>query len=309
MRMRIITLRPARFDELGLRRALADRIVPFLVAAMAFLAALAVAGWMGAAVLARHWASGAGATLTVQIPQAGEPDAAGSGTRLSAVQAVLAAAPGLDTQKTLTDDQLNTLLRPWVGQDIKDLAVPIPGVIAVHMTGGEADLTGLAAQLTQTAPGTILEDHAAWADRLGTLVRSLELCAGLVLLIVTLVTAAVIAVATRSGLAVRREAILIVYQLGATDGYIARRFANRAAALAAIGGALGGILALPVVFALTILAAPLAGGGVPAPAARVTVGLLPLPLWLLPVILPVAASVIGYLTTQVTMRRWLRQLP
>ena len=46
---------PAGFDDLGLRRALGDRMLPLLVAAMAFLAALAVAGSAGAAALVRHW--------------------------------------------------------------------------------------------------------------------------------------------------------------------------------------------------------------------------------------------------------------
>ena len=41
----MISLRPARFDELGLRWGLTDRMLPLLVAAMAFLAALALAGW------------------------------------------------------------------------------------------------------------------------------------------------------------------------------------------------------------------------------------------------------------------------
>ena len=60
----MISLRPAGFDELGLRRALSDRMLPFLVAAMAFLAALALAGWIGAAALARHWQDGVGSALT-----------------------------------------------------------------------------------------------------------------------------------------------------------------------------------------------------------------------------------------------------
>jgi cell division transport system permease protein len=307
--MRIISLRPARFDELGLRRALADRMVPFLVAAMAFLAALAIAGWMGAAVLIGHWETGAGSSLTVQVPRAEEPDATGSGTRLNAVQTVLSAAPGVEVARVLSEEQLNTLLQPWLGADLKNLAVPVPAVIAVRTNGVATDYSGLASRLTEKAPGTILENHAESAGRLGTLARSLQLCSGLVLLIVTLVTAAVIAVATRSGLAARRDAVLIVYQLGATDGYIAQRFANRAATLASIGGVIGGLLAVPVVFTLTSVAAPLAGRSPPAPTAAAAFAFLALPLWLLPVILPVAAAVIGYLTTQITMRRWLRQLP
>jgi cell division transport system permease protein len=303
--MRLISFRQARYDELGLRRALSDRMMPFLVSAMAFLAALAISGWMGAAVLTRHWQSGAGAILTVQLPNPTQPSAAGAETRLVAVQALLAAAPGVDSADTLSDDQLNTLLRPWLGTDIKNLAIPVPAVIAVHMAPDTKDLTPLAAQLAKAAPGTIVEDQAAWAGRLGTLARSLQACAGLVLLIVTVVTAAVISVATRSGLAFRREAILIVYQLGATDSYIARRFATRAAALAYLGGLIGGVLALPVMFLLAALAEPLAA----APSSGVTTDLLPPLLWFLPIILPGATAVIGYLTTQITMRRWLRRLP
>ena len=306
--MRIFSLGSARFDELGLRRALADRMVPFLVAAMAFLAAIALAGWMGAAVLAAHWAGGAGSTLTVQVPKAGEPAKSGAGTRLSAVQALLSAAPGVESAKTLSDGQLNALLRPWLGADVKDLAAPVPAVIAVHMTGDADSSTDLATLLAQSAPGTIVEDQAVWASRLGALARSLQLCSGFVLLIVTMVTAAVIAVVTRSGLSARREAILIVYQLGATDGYIVQRFASRAAVLAAAGGAIGGLFALPVVFAVAKMAAPLAGGRVPVSTAADGFYFLPLPLWLLPVILPFAAGMVGYVSTQFTMRQWLRQL-
>ena len=85
----MISLRPSRFDELGLRRAMSDRLLPLLVAAMAFLAALAMAGWFGSAALARHWQEGAGAALTVQVPHADEPAAQGDGTRLASVLALL----------------------------------------------------------------------------------------------------------------------------------------------------------------------------------------------------------------------------
>lgn len=306
--MALISFRPVRFDELGLRRALADRMVPFLVAAMAFLAALALAGWTGAASLTRHWESGASATLTVQVPRPAEPDAADSGTRLAAVVKLLTATPGVESAKPLSDDQLNTLLRPWLGTDMKDLAVSVPAVVSVHLSNVAVDLSKLSAELGERAPGTVLEDHAAWAGRLGALARSLQLCSGLVLLIVTLVTAAVIAVATRSGLAARRDAVMIVHQLGATDGYIAQRFAMRAATLASIGGAIGGVFALPVLFMLATFALPLSGGGAPATGAADALAMLPPGLWFLPVVLPVAAALVGFLTAQVTMRQWLRRL-
>jgi cell division transport system permease protein len=282
--------------------------VPFLVAAMAFLAALAIAGWAGAVVLADRLETGAGSTLTVQVPRTADPTVSDQAARLTAVQAVLSATPGVEDSKVLPDKQLNAMLRPWLGGDIQDLAMPIPAVIAVHMSASPANLGALADKLAGAAPGTTIDDHEVWAGRLRDLAGGLQLIASLVVLIVTAVTIVVIAVVTRSGLAARRESIVILYQLGATDGYIARRFANRSAVLAMIGGAIGGVCALPVVLAVATIAAPLVGGPDLTLSLSDTFFQLDWLMWLLPVLLLLSASFIGYLTTQFMMRRWLRRL-
>ncbi len=264
-------LRPPGFDELGLKRALADRMLPSLVAAMAFLAALALAGWVGAAALARHWEQGAGASLTVQVPQPADPAAAGGGSRQDAVLALLRAAPGVAQARALSAAELDALLRPWLGAGPGRHALALPGVIAVRLAEPPPDppaLAALHAHLAKAAPGTLMEQQGVWIDRLLALVRSLQASAGAALLVVVAVAAAVIAVATRAGLAARREAIEIVHGLGATDGYIAGRFAARATLLAAAGGVAGGLAALPVLLALAHLAAPLARGGGAAAGTR-----------------------------------------
>lgn len=298
-------LRPAGFDELGLRRAISDRMLPFLVAAMAFLAALAIAGWVGAASLARHWQQGAGAALTVQVPQPKDPATRGGGSRVERVLALLAGTPGVAKVHALTDEELGELLRPWLGSGAERLALPLPAVIAVQLTEGSMELDGLARRLGDAAPGTLVESHGVWMRRLAVLARSLQACAGLALLLVAAIAAAVITVATRAGLASRREAIEIVHGLGATDGYIASRFAGRATLLAAVGGAIGALIALPVLLVLSHLAAPFAGSVDTAdPLAT-----LPVSLWLALPGLPLAASAIGFVTAHGTVRRWLRRLP
>jgi cell division transport system permease protein len=303
------SLRPAGFDELGLRRALADRVLPFLVAAMALLAALALAGWVGAASLARHWQEGAGAALTVQVPQPTEPAAQGGGTRLDRVLALLAGSPGIASVHALSTEELDTLLHPWLGAAAERLAVPLPAVIAVRLTQSDIDLGPLAARLEVAAPGTLTESHDMWIRRLARLSRSLQACAGMALLLVAAVAAAVIAVATRAGLAARREAIEIVHGLGATDGYIAARFAGRATLLAATGGMAGAVLALPMLLTLAILAAPFAGTTTVPDSPAGALAALPLALWMALPGLPAAASAIGFLTAQGTVRWWLRRLP
>jgi cell division transport system permease protein len=302
-------LRPAGFDELGLRRAISDRMLPFLVAAMAVLAALALGGWVGAASLARHWQQGAGAALTVQVPQPKGPTAQGAGSRLDRVVALLAGTPGIAEARPLSDDELAELLRPWLGSGAERLALPLPAVIAVRLADAGLELGPLAARLDAVAPGTLVESHGVWIRRLAVLARSLQACAGVALLLVAAVAAAVIAVATRSGLVARREAIEIVHGLGATDGYIATRFARRATLLAAIGGAVGAVVALPVLLTLASLAAPFMGSAQDVISPNEVLATLPATLWLALPGLPAAAAAIGFATAQGTVRRWLRRLP
>jgi cell division transport system permease protein len=329
-------LRPSGFDDLGLRRALGDRMLPLLVAAMAFLAALALAGAVGAAGLAQHWQEGAAAALTVQVPSPTAPaladgapitssaladgapktsSALADGTpkpsRLDQTVAVLRDTPGIATARPLTSAELTALLRPWLGEGAGTLSLPLPAVIEVHLKGAGPDLDALSARLQDSAPGALVESHGVWVGRLSALARSLQAVASLALVVVACVAGAVVMVATRAGLSARREAIGIVHGLGATDGYIAGRFAGRATLLAAAGGAVGAVLALPLLLAMARLAAPFASMP-PAPGAAppmLLLGALPPVLWLALPGLPLAAGAIGFATAQATVRSWLRRLP
>lgn len=301
-------LRPARFDDLGLRRALSDRLLPSLVAAMAFLAALALAGTVAASALAHHWQAGAGSVLTVQVPQPTAPAADRTGARLGRVLAVLRGTAGVASARALDEDELAALLRPWLGSGPGRIALPLPAVIEVRLADPSMEVGRLAAQVSAAAPGTLLESHDVWIRRLAILARSLQACAGLALAVVAFVAVAVIAVATRAGLSARRDAIEIVHGLGATDSYIAGRFARRATGLATAGAAIGALAALPVLLGLAMLAAPFTGQGEGNGAAEIAAALPPA-LWLSLPALPMIAAVIGWVTAQGTVRRWLRRLP
>ena len=298
--------RRAHRDDLGLRRALGDRMLPLLVAAMAFLAARALAGALAAAALAGHWQDGAAAAVTVQVPQAARRADGPEVTRLDAVLRLLRASADVTFVRVLSETELQELLRPWLGAAAGSQALSLPAVIEVHLAP-KADPGPLGMALEQAAPGTLTESHGVWTDRLTALARSLQACAWAALLVVALVAGCVVTVATRAGLAARREAIETVHGLGATDGYIAGRFARRVTRMAALGGLLGVLAALPVLLALTSLAAPfMAGSDTKSLSASLALGL---PIWIALPVLPVAAAAIGFLTAQLTVRSWLRKLP
>lgn len=293
-------LRPARFDDLGLRRAMSDRLLPALVAAMTFLAALTLAGVLAASGLARHWQTGLASVVTVQVPQ---PTAmAGELSRVDRVVGLLRGSPGVETVRVLTTAELADLLRLWLGTVAQASALPLPAVIEVRVAPGAEPDDTLQARLDRVAPGTFVESQGPWLARLTLLARSLQACAAAALLLVMGIASAVVAIATRSGLAARRDAIEIVHGLGATDGFIANRFARRATMLAITGAVIGDAAAIPVLLALAALAAPFTQTADATPN-------LPPPLWAALVILPLVAAVLGWVTAQGTVRRWLRRLP
>lgn len=295
---------PRKPDELGLGQALGERFLSLLVASMVLLAALALAGALAAGALSRHWQDTTQRQITVQVPQpeAKLPRKDGTEeTRIERVLAQLRNTEGVARAQLLSAEALAGLLRPWLG-DAAAGGVPLPGVVQVDLATPPPDLDALAAVLEMAAPGTLTERHDLWEGRLRALTASLEACAWLVLVLVLGVAASVVMVATRAELAARREQVEIVHGLGAEDGYIARRFARRALWLAGFGGLVGTIAALPVLGLLAGLARPFAGDGDQG-------SMVPVALWGLLPMLPVLAGGIGWLTAQITVRRWLRMLP
>jgi cell division transport system permease protein len=304
------SLRPARADDLGLKRALSDRLLPLLVAAMTFLAALALAGAMAAAGLAQHWRGGAATLVTVQVPDPFAP-APGGGTRLDAAARVLGATPGVASARPLSNEEVGDLLKPWLGVDAARLSLKLPALFEVRLRAGAtpADSGGLDTTLAQAAPGTLVERNGAWLARLTSLAASLQACAALALLVVAFVAGAVVAVATRAGLAARRDAIEIVHGLGATDRLIAGQFAARITLLVVIGSVLGLVLVLPILLGLAQLSAPFQASQGAALSPGALLAALPAPLWGALGGLPPIAAAIGWGTAQATVRGWLARLP
>ncbi len=283
-------------DPLGLRRALSGPLLPGLVAAMALLAALAVAGAQGAAALAQRWQRGAAAAVTVQLPEA---DAAQTRRALEALRAM----PDVAEARAMDEARLAELLRPWLGGTG---GLPLPAVIELRLANPRADPVLVGDRLAAVVPGALVEAHGLWVQRLAALAQSLRWLSWVVLVLVAGVAAAVVAVATRAGLAARRDAVEVLHGLGARDSDIAGRFARRLGLMAAGGALLGTAAAVPALALLVDLASPWTGAG--AGGSRAAGGWAALP-WPALAAVPPVAFLVGWATAQLTVRRWLRHLP
>ena len=285
-RPRPAAARPLRGrDPLGLRRALNDRLLPALVGAMALLAALAITGAEGAGHLAARWEQAAAGQLIMQLP----PEAA------PAALERLRAAPGVAAAAAVPEEQLRQLLVPWLGEVP---GLPLPAMLEVRLASPDAE--GAVREIAGAIPGAAVEQRGEAVVQALRLAEGVRALAWFILGVIGLVATALVAVATRAGIAAAGQTIVILHELGARDSDIAGRFAGRLALLCAGGASAGLLVALPALWLLARATLPLT-------LAR-EAGAADLP-WAALALLPVAAAGIGWLTARVTVAGWLRRLP
>ncbi|MCH4090937.1 cell division protein FtsX [Acetobacter sp.] len=312
-------------DGLALSRALPDRSLLTMVAAMSLLIALTFTAAVGAQSLSERWAKGAANLITVQVPDPDKTsvtDGRPAGrTRIESVLDALKTAPDIMRLHRLDEQELDTLLKPWLG-NAGTAALPLPAVIEVDLTPGGVLSDDLVSTLVTSAPDTLIEKNDDWRSQLHTVARSLLFCSGLAIALVGAIGAAVIGMATRLGLGSRRESVTILHELGASDGYVARRFASRVAFLSFLGGLAGTLVSLPPIAILTHLMAPFSGS---VPTATQNgeswlsilqdslpafwQGAAPHSLLIGLGCIPFVVTLIGWLTAQIIVRVWLRRLP
>jgi len=291
--------RPARVSDLQLEADSGARFLPWALAVMVFLAALALAGALALNGTIDGWRRGVSAKLTVQIAdRPGQP----MGPRIEAALMVLRGVPGIEKADAMPRLAVEALLTPWLGAEALQSDLPLPGMIDVTLNDSAAlSVDALAARLSNAVPGARIDDPKPWLDRLVQLGRLLQSVGGGIVLLVGLATAAMVIFATRAGLAARRDTIELLHLIGAEDGYIARQFQRHVARQAIHGGIAGAILAVAILVAIQILA-----GGVGT-------GLLPgLALywwhWLLLLLLPIAAALLAIFTARLTVLGALRAM-
>jgi len=274
-----------------------DGALIFVVAVLCFLACLTAMGVIAASRAAHAWTGQLVGEATVIVrPHGGEtPD--GAAARAAEV---LAGTAGVAEARALEPAKAYDLIRPWLGDvsDIEDL--PVPRLVAVTLDPRHpADAPRLKAALAAQNVDATVDDHSLWIKdirRAGRVVSGLG--AGVFLLIAA-AAAAVVAFATRAGLAARRDVVEVLHLAGAEDSFIAGLFQARFARVAGQAGLLGAAAAAVLGAGLRV-----AGGGQ---------GLTPaLPFaWsdLLAVIpCPLLAALVAAAAAQVTALRLIREM-
>ncbi|MCR5874655.1 ABC transporter permease [Phenylobacterium sp. J426] len=278
--------RPAPFLP---ERDARDPALIFVVAVLCFLACLTALGVIAADRAAGGWANQLTGEATVIVRARGgeTPDAAAA-----RAAEVLAGVQGVAEARALEREKAYELVRPWLGDsaDLEDL--PVPRLVAVTLEREQpATADQLNAALSAQGLDTVVDDHSIWIKDIRRAAGVVRWTGSGVFLLIALAAAAVVAFATRAGLAARKDVVEVLHLTGAEDGYIAALFQLRFARIAAVSGALGAAAAaalgatlrligggegitpaLPIAWLdlLAVLPCPLIAAAVAAVAARLT---------------------------------------
>jgi len=235
------------------RDSIPGRALVVVIAIMTFLACLTA----GAALLVAHasenWRADVLRDITIQVkPRPGDDVE----SIIAKVSSIVSAAPGVKSVYVYSERDTAKLLQPWLGEGLDLSLLPIPRVLIVHLEGGSGNgVAALRAILAGAAPQASLDDHRAWAARIGTMAKAVVALAFVLFALVIVALATAIGFATRGAMAGTREVIEVLHFVGASDLFIAMEFQSHFVRLALRGALIGVFGALAFFLALLALSA------------------------------------------------------
>ena len=222
--------------------AIATRALVTVIAIMTFLASLTAGVAIMVNDVSRGWRQDVAREMTIQLkPVPGrnvELD-------LRKLEEIAKATEGVKSVTLLSKQESDKLLEPWLGAGLDLKELPVPRMLVLHLSEEKKlDLAKLRAILSQNVPGTNLDDHRQWIERLAAMSRTTVLLGVIIFALVLIAMALAVAFATRGAMAGSREVINVLHFVGAEDSFIAREFQRHFIWLGLRGGIIGGGLAI-----------------------------------------------------------------
>ena len=222
--------------------SVAGRALVVVIAIMTFLACLTAGAALLVADASQAWRSDVLREATIQVkPRTGvDVDSI-----VAKAVAIAAKSPGVEAAQALSKAELEKLLEPWLGAGLDLSQLPIPRVILVRLRGQRPeDLPKLRSALASAVPEADLDDHRAWATRLGAMADAVVTLAAALFVLMIVAMGTAIGFATRGAMAGNREIVEVLHLVGATDAFIAREFQTHFRRLGFRGAAIGGLAAI-----------------------------------------------------------------
>lgn len=277
----------------------ATRLLPYVMAIMVYLSALALMGSMLLHNGFDNWTASLTNRLTIQITAA---DADRRELLTKQASERLRKTPGITSVRRLNEVEIEQLLEPWLGRGNVTGDLPVPTMLDVTVNPQlSLNMDALRAMLADLSDTIHLDDHQQWLGRFLRLMDMVEYTALGILLLLVMATISIVIFGTKAAMAENRETIAIMHHLGAQDALIARAFRDRFMKYGLKGGVIGLALAFITLISLIYLSRNLASGMVNLPEFPVKeIAAL--------VLVPLIAAFISLTTARLTVMGELRRM-
>ena len=136
-------------------------------------------------------------------------------------------------------------MQPWLGTGLDLSELPVPRLVVVGIDKEERpDIEVLRKRLADAIPGSSIDDHRFWLERLAIMAKSVVFVAAVIFTLVLSAMILAVGFATQGAMAGNREIIEVLHFVGAEDSFISRQFQRHFFRLGLRGGAIGGGLAI-----------------------------------------------------------------
>ena len=219
-----------------------DGALIFVIAVLCFLACMTALGVIAADRASRGWAEQLVGQATVIVRPKGSESPDSAAARAAET---LAGIPGVSEARALEREKAYELIKPWLG-DITDLEdLPVPRLVAIELDRkAPPTVAVLDAALKAQGLDATVDDHSLWIKDIKRAAGIARWIGAAVFLLIAGAAAAVIAFATRAGLAARRDVVEVLHLSGAEHILIAKLFQARFARIAATAGLFGAAAAV-----------------------------------------------------------------
>lgn len=296
----------SRKNELPLKGENTTLFLQVIISIAIFIFAITLSGVLSMNSMISNWNKSILGSITVQIIPIHDSNKEKAQAQLLAYEEkavdFLKSVNGIIKVTPLNNEQLEDLLRPWLGDDVSISDLPAPRIIDVKIAkDAKIDFDQLREDLSQASPQASLDNHKIWLNKLIALTDGMKLIATTILALVIAITSGAIFYTTQMSMGLHKNIIEILHIIGAKDTYIAQQYAKRMGFLGLVGGMFGLVFAIPAIFFIGNLANAIKGGII----SDATLGIDD---WIYILVLPLFSMSISMTTAYYTVKNTLKKM-
>lgn len=224
---------------------------------MTFVAALTLFASISMNNIINHWNNVISGSLTIQQPTydlMGVNREEAALKELTQITELLKQQPFVVDFHVLTNEEMDKLMNPWLGELSQINELPIPKLVDVKLDKSVPfSLDMFKTELNAIAPYAQVDSHRIWLSNLIDIAGGIQKTIFIILTLLILTTAFTVIYTTRSGLLVQSGTLNLLQMMGAKDFTIAFNVAFHAFWKSFLGGIIGFLFSLPVVLIVITL--------------------------------------------------------